>query len=74
MYRYELFMTGPDVDIAALEGELERVQGKLAEQAAVIQCLDKDLETVGAYHLLTIVHVFKPHLSCLAVIKPLYYH
>ena len=23
-------MTGPDVDIAALEGELDRVQGKLA--------------------------------------------
>ena len=43
----ELFMTGPDVDIAALEGELERAQGRLAEQAAVIQCLDKDLETVG---------------------------
>ena len=43
----ELFMTGPDVDIAALEEELERAQGKLAEQAAVIQCLDKDLNTVG---------------------------
>ena len=43
----ELFMTGPDVDIAALEEELERAQGKMAEQAAVIQCLDKDLNTVG---------------------------
>ena len=43
-----LFMTGPDVDIAALEEELERAQTRLGEQASAIQRLDADLEAVRA--------------------------
>lgn len=41
-------MTGPDVDIAALEEELERAQTRLGEQASAIQRLDADLEAVRA--------------------------
>ena len=49
----------------------ERVEARRYAAVLILRELAANAPTVGAYHLLTIVHVFKPHLSWLISLRVL---
>mmetsp|Transcript_8377 Transcript_8377/g.29388 ORF Transcript_8377/g.29388 Transcript_8377/m.29388 type:complete len:898 (-) Transcript_8377:273-2966(-) len=67
----ELFMTGPDVDVGALEAKLEASHSHIEEQATIMQSLAKDLNTVKKLVEDTVGQISHDTSSSTSAMRPL---